>query len=155
MNAEYPVVDDDREGEKVKHIGKVLPHGRAAVFPHAFRVESVRLTDREANQGSVFLGVRIPRAPCTSKGTDLCHCATLVVPSDELDAVRIPQFEAGQERDGLDAEQPSVDVVAEEEVVGFGRETAVLEQAQQVVVLSVDVTCMSGMRPSSAASNSK
>lgn len=43
VDAEYPVVDDDREGEEVEHVGEVLPHGRAAVFPHAFRVESVRL----------------------------------------------------------------------------------------------------------------
>lgn len=47
VDAEYPVVDDDREGEEVEHVGKVLPHGRAAVFPHAFRVESVRLSNRE------------------------------------------------------------------------------------------------------------
>ena len=33
----------------------------------------------------------------------------------------------------------TVDVVTEEEVVGLGREAAVLEQAEEVVVLAVDV----------------
>lgn len=32
-----------------------------------------------------------------------------------------------------------VDVVSEEEVVGFGRETTVLEQSKQVIVLAVNV----------------
>ena len=68
--------------------------------------------------------------------THLCHCATLVVPSDELDAVRIPQFETGQERDGLDAEQASVDVVAEEEVVGMGRVASYPEDLDQVIELA-------------------
>lgn len=113
MNAEDAVVDDDREGEKVEHVGEVLPHGRAAVLADALAVEPVRLG----------------------------HGAALVVAADELDAVRVPQLEARQERDGLDAEEAAVDVVAEEEVVGFGREAAVLEQAQEVVVLAVDVTC--------------
>ena len=35
----------------------------------------------------------------------------------------------------------SVDVVPEKQVVGFGREAAVLEQPQQVRVLAVDVAC--------------
>ena len=44
-----------------------------------------------------------------------------------------------QQADGLERLLAAVDVVAEEEVVGFGREAAVFEEAQEVVVLSVDV----------------
>ena len=60
-----------------------------------------------------------------------------------------------EEADSFERLLASVDVVAEEEVVGFGRETAVLEQAQQVVVLSVDVTCVSETAPRSAPSSSE
>ena len=38
----------------------------------------------------------------------------------------------------------SVDVVAQKEVVGLGRETTVLEEAQQVEVLAVQVPCARG-----------
>ena len=44
-----------------------------------------------------------------------------------------------QQADRLEGLFAAVDVVAEEEVVCFGWEAAVLEQSQQVVVLSVDV----------------
>lgn len=42
--------------------------------------------------------------------------------------------------DGLEGLLATIDVITEEEVVCFRRETTVLEQAQKVVVLSVDVT---------------
>ena len=42
--------------------------------------------------------------------------------------------------DGLERLLPPVHVVAQEQVVGLGREPAVLEEAQQVGVLPVDVT---------------
>merc|ERR1711939_697884 len=86
VNAEYPVVDDDRESEKVEHVGEVLPDRWASILPHAFRVEAV--------------GLR--------------HRPTLMVPPNQLHTIRIPQFEAGEKRDGLDAEEAAVDVVAEE-----------------------------------------
>ena len=108
MDAEDAVVDDDREGEEVEHVGEVLPHGRAAVLAHALAVEPVRLG----------------------------HGAALVIAADELDAVRVPQLEAREERDGLDAEQAAVDVVAEEEVVGVGRVAAYPEDLDQVVELA-------------------
>ena len=45
-----------------------------------------------------------------------------------------------EQADCLQGLLAAVDIVAEEEVVGLGREAAVLEQAQEVVVLSVYVT---------------
>ena len=46
-----------------------------------------------------------------------------------------------QQTDGLEALLASVDVVAQKEVVALGREATVLEQAQQVEVLPVQVPC--------------
>lgn len=44
-----------------------------------------------------------------------------------------------EQADGLQRLLATIDVVTEEEVVGLWWEAAVLEQAQQIVVLSVDV----------------
>lgn len=45
-----------------------------------------------------------------------------------------------KQADSLERLLAAVDVVTKEEVVGLGRETAVFEKAQKVVVLAVDVT---------------
>ena len=41
--AEYVVIDDDAEGEKVKHVGKGLPDGRRAVLSRTFEVKAIGL----------------------------------------------------------------------------------------------------------------
>lgn len=43
VNTEYLVVYDDAQGKEIKHVRKVMPHIRIAVFPRAFRVEAIRL----------------------------------------------------------------------------------------------------------------
>ena len=45
MHAEYIVVDDDAQGEEVKHVGEIMPHACISILPIAFRIESVRLGD--------------------------------------------------------------------------------------------------------------
>lgn len=70
----------------------------------------------------------------------------LVVAAEDEKVLGVFDLVGEEEADGFERLLASVDVIAEEEVVGFGRETAVLEQAQQVVVLSVDVTCTSTKR---------
>lgn len=45
MHAEDLIVDDYTQGEKVKHVGEVVPHVGVAVFPRALRVETVGLGD--------------------------------------------------------------------------------------------------------------
>jgi hypothetical protein len=52
----------------------------------------------------------------TSRGvsegwTHLSDRSGLVVPSDELDAIWISELEAGEEGDGLDAKEASIDVI--------------------------------------------
>ena len=47
MHAKYVVVNHDGERQEVKHVCEVRPHMRRAVFPHAFRVEAIRLQVRE------------------------------------------------------------------------------------------------------------
>lgn len=62
-----------------------------------------------------------------------------MVATQQEDAVGVLDLEGEEEADGLDALAPAVDVVAQEQIGGLGREASVLEEAQHVVVLAVDV----------------
>ena len=63
----------------------------------------------------------------------------MVSPQDE-EVFRILDLVREKKADGLERLFTSVDVIAQEEVVGFWRESTIFEQAQKVVILSVDVT---------------
>ena len=84
VDAEDLVVDDAGEGEVVEHVGEVVPDSSVAVLAAAFCVETVGLSN-------------------TSR---------LVVAADEVDAVRIAEFETDQQRDGFDTEEAAINVVA-------------------------------------------
>ena len=43
MDAEYRIINDDTEGEKVEHVRKGLPDCRRSILAGAFEVESVGL----------------------------------------------------------------------------------------------------------------
>jgi len=86
MNAEYSVIDHDGQRQEVKHVCEVCPNSGRAILPHTFRIEAVRLGDGSG----------------------------LVIPSDQLNSVWVSKFETRKERDGLDAEQPSVHIIAQE-----------------------------------------
>ena len=64
----------------------------------------------------------------------------MVAPEEE-EVLRVLDLVGQQQADGLQRLLPPVHVVPQEQVVGLGREPAVLEQAQQVRVLTVDVAC--------------
>ena len=57
-----------------------------------------------------------------------------MVATQQEDAVGVLDLEGEEEADGLDALAP-----AQEQIGGLGREASVLEEAQHVVVLAVDV----------------
>jgi hypothetical protein len=63
-----------------------------------------------------------------------------VVAAEHEEVLGIFDLVCEEQADGLEGLLATVYVVAEEEVVGLGGETAILKQAQQVVVLAVDVT---------------
>jgi len=62
-----------------------------------------------------------------------------VVAAEDKEVLGVLDLVRQQQADGLERLLASVDVVAEKEVVRLGRETTVLEQAQEVVVLAVDI----------------
>lgn len=84
VDAEDLVVDDAGEGEVVEHVGKVVPDSSIAVLAAAFGIEAVRLGDT----------------------------AGLVIATDQMNAVRVAQFETDQQRDGLDTKEAAINVVA-------------------------------------------
>lgn len=69
-----------------------------------------------------------------------------MVPPEDEEVFGILDLVGEEETDGLEGLLAAIDVIAEEEVVCFWREAAVLEQSEEVVVLAVDVTCTSRTR---------
>lgn len=84
MDAKDLVVDDYREGEEIEHVGKVVPYVRVSIFARAFCVETVRLRD----------------------------AARFVVTPDEVDSVRVAEFEAYEQRNRFNGEETTVYIVA-------------------------------------------
>jgi hypothetical protein len=62
-----------------------------------------------------------------------------VVSAQEEEVFRVLDLVREKQADGLEALLAAVDVVAQEQVVGLGGEATVLEQAEEVCVLTVDV----------------
>lgn len=46
VHAEYPIVNDHTQGQKVKHVGKVLPYDRGSILAHTFSVEPIGLSEQ-------------------------------------------------------------------------------------------------------------
>ena len=69
------------------------------------------------------------------EAVDSVDAGALVVAPEEEEVLRVLDLVGEQQADRLQRLLPPVHVVAQEQVVRLGRETAVLEQPQQVVVL--------------------
>lgn len=84
MNAEDLIVDHYAEGQEVEHVREVVPDVGIAVFPRAFGIEAIRLG----------------------------YAAGLVVSSDEVDALWVPELETDEEGNGFDAEEAAVNIIS-------------------------------------------
>jgi hypothetical protein len=73
------------------------------------------------------------------KGKIICQMATFVIATKKKEGIWVPHFQRPKVQDTLDTEVPSVYVVAQEEIICFGGESAVLEQSQEIVVLAMNV----------------
>mmetsp|Transcript_13966 Transcript_13966/g.55101 ORF Transcript_13966/g.55101 Transcript_13966/m.55101 type:complete len:212 (+) Transcript_13966:662-1297(+) len=111
MHAEDLLVDDRSNGKAVEAVRERLPE-LDVVPPLALVVESVDAVDRSA----------------------------LVVASEEEEVLWVLDLVGEEEADCLQALLAAVHVVSQEQVVGLRREASVLEEAQQVEVLTVDVS---------------
>lgn len=111
MHGEDLLVDDGGNRQAVEAVGESLPQ-LDVVAPLALVVETVDTVD---------------------------GCALVVTAEDE-EVLRVLDLVREKQADGLERLLSTVDIVTEEQVVGLRWETAVLEQAQQIIVLAVDVT---------------
>ena len=110
MHGEDLLVDDSGDRKAVEAIRESLPQ-LDVVATLAFIVETVNAIDGRA----------------------------FVISSQNEEVLGVLDLVCQQKADGLEGLLATVDVIAEEEVVGLWREAAVLEEAESVVVLSVDV----------------
>jgi hypothetical protein len=111
MHGEDLLVDDSSDGKAVEAIGKSLPQ-LDVVATLALVVKSIDTVDRGA----------------------------LVVTSEDEEVFGVLDLVGEEQADGLKRLLASIDVVTEEEVVGLRREATVLEESEEIVVLSVDIT---------------
>ena len=112
MHAHDLVVDQRSNAQAVEHIHEVLPRVRTSVLLHALVVEAVHLRD----------------------------LASLVVATEQRDAVGVARLQGEEEFDTLHAEVAAIHVVAHENVFGIWHISAETEQLSQVVELTVDVS---------------
>ena len=63
-----------------------------------------------------------------------------MVTTENEEVLRVLDLVCEEQADCLQRLLATIDVVTEEEVVGLGREAAVFEETEKVVVLAVDIT---------------
>ena len=63
-----------------------------------------------------------------------------MVSSQQEEVLRVLDLVAEEEADCLDWLLSAVDVVAKEQVVGFGREATIFEYSKEIIVLAMDIT---------------
>lgn len=73
------------------------------------------------------------------EAVDAVDGSTFVVAAEKEEVFGVFDFVGEQEADGFEGVLAPVDVIAKEEVVAFGGVVAVLEQPDEIVVLTVDV----------------
>ena len=62
-----------------------------------------------------------------------------MVSSQQEEVLGVLDLVAQEQKDGLETLFATIDIVSEEEIVRLGRKTTVLEEAEEVVVLPMDI----------------
>ena len=111
MHCENFLVDDSSNWQAVEAVGEGFPQ-LDVVAALAFIVETIDAVDGGA----------------------------LVVATENEEVLWVLDFVGKEKADGLKRLLSAVDVVTKEEVIGFWWESSVLEESEEIVVLSVDIT---------------
>lgn len=106
------VVDQSRNTQAIEHVHEVLPRVRASVLLHALVVETVHLRD----------------------------LASLMVATEQSDAIRVARLQRKEQLDTFDAEVAAIHVVAHENVFGVRHISAETEKLAQVIELTMDIS---------------
>mmetsp|Transcript_38082 Transcript_38082/g.81113 ORF Transcript_38082/g.81113 Transcript_38082/m.81113 type:complete len:204 (+) Transcript_38082:680-1291(+) len=110
MYAEDLLVHHSRKGKDIEHLLEFFPH-LDVVAALALVIEAVDAVDG----------------------------CTLVVTAEEEEILGVLDLVREKQAHAFEAILPTVNIVAEEEIIGVGRETTVLKEAKQIVVLPMDV----------------
>ena len=86
MYRKNPIINDRADRQVVKNVSEHGPDARVSILLLALQLESIDCRD----------------------------LSSLVVAANKANAVRVPQLEQEQQRDGLDRVRAAVDVVAQE-----------------------------------------
>ena len=123
MDAKHGVINEGRNGQEIKEVGKFPPNRRRPVSLEALIVKAIHLNK---HSGSSLTRIHVCARECVvdgwvdgcehvcdtrQKSKNLRDLARLVIASQESDALWVPDAEAGQQRDGEHAVVASVHVV--------------------------------------------
>lgn len=111
MHREDLLVNDGRDRKTIKAVCERLPE-LDVVPPLAFIVESIDTVDGR----------------------------TFVIPTKYEKVLGVFDFVSQKQAYSLQRLLPSVDVITKKQVIGFRRKAAVFEQAEQIVILSMNIT---------------
>lgn len=96
----------------------------------------------------------VPTFALVVEPVDAVDRGALMVAAEDEKVLRVLDLVGKKQADGLQRLLSTIDVVTKEKVVGLRGETAVLEEAEKIVVLAVDITAylsvrnqVSGARP--------
>jgi len=64
-----------------------------------------------------------------------------VISTKNEEVFRIFDFVGKEQTDSVQGLFSSIDVIAQEQVIGFWREATVLKKSEEVVILAMNVTC--------------
>lgn len=123
-----------------------LLHGVQIRAQTAVHGEDLLVDDSGDGQAVETVGEGLPQLDVVTtlalvvKTVDAVNRGALVVAAQDEEVLRILDLVGQEEADGLERLLSAINVVAKEEVVRLGREPAILEQAEQVIVLPVDIT---------------
>ena len=73
-----------------------------------------------------------------------------MIATQNEEVLRVLDLVGKEQADGLEGLLATVDVVTQEEVVGLGRKAAIFEQAQEIIVLAVNIAANLSKRIASA-----
>jgi len=110
MRTEDLLIHDGSTGETVETIGKGLPKLNPKTAL-AFVIETVDAVDG----------------------------GTLVISSEDEEVFGVFDFIGQKETDGLEGLLTTVNIIAQEDVIGLGGESTILKKTEEVVVLTVDI----------------
>lgn len=111
VNTENLVIYHDAECKEIKHVCEVVPDVGVTILARAFSVEAIRL----------------------------CYASRFMVSSNEIDSMRVSEFQANKQGNSLDAKEATIDVVAQEKIICVWTEAANLEDLNHIKELPVYV----------------